>query len=90
MYLDKALCNDAQKFQFPNAPVKVLPIEDFSDQELNLISLNEPLRNFKFECAWVIEESYKYMITNAWKRHNPFMSNLERVGIFTIVGTCTL
>ncbi|XP_045810455.1 uncharacterized protein LOC123904892 [Trifolium pratense] len=69
--LDRAFSNDEWRLGFPNAVVKVLPRVNFSDHHPLLIALygfdhvHRP-RYFKFESAWLLEESYMGMLEACW------------------------
>lgn len=54
--LDRALCNDSWRLQFPDAQTKFLTRMKFSYYHLILVSLKDNVmpkweRNFKFDCA---------------------------------------
>ncbi|CAI8589289.1 unnamed protein product [Vicia faba] len=83
--LDRALCNDVWKLLFLNLKVKkVLTRVDFSYHHLIVITLQndddkrDKNYDFKFECAWVLEESYE-VLTEAWKDEGNLISKLEEV-----------
>lgn len=68
--LDSALSNEEQKLQYPNAQVRVLTRLDYSDNHPILISIKDRTRRvmikaFKFECVWILEETYKDMILSS-------------------------
>lgn len=76
------MCNDVWHLQFPYTLVKVFICVEFSDHHSILISFKDlayqrPIKSFKFECAWVLEESYDEMMLAAWDRNNDFKSNMD-------------
>lgn len=80
--LDTTLCNDLWKIQFPYAFVKVITRIDFFGHHLILITLKDEERGrtgnvFKFECEWVLEDSYKDMQYVNWNKGGNLISNLE-------------
>ncbi|XP_058783537.1 uncharacterized protein LOC131658240 [Vicia villosa] len=82
--LDRALSNDDWKFQFPDAFVQVLVRVDFSDHHPILINLqdNPPRvqkRNFRFESAWLMHDSYQPMLHEVWQKDQPLIQNLRNV-----------
>ncbi|KAI5405563.1 hypothetical protein KIW84_052374 [Lathyrus oleraceus] len=82
--LDRMLSNDQWRLQFPDAQVKVLTRLDFSDHLPLLVSLTDNTsRNFpnyfKFESAWVLEETYNYMVNSSWKANSSLTNNLEEL-----------
>lgn len=59
---------------------------NFSDHHPLLISLKEfhqygRPRSFKFESAWIFEDSFEAMLTSTWHQSNSFLTSLERVKI---------
>ncbi|PNX94494.1 ribonuclease H, partial [Trifolium pratense] len=82
--LDRALSNDNWRIGFPNAIVKVLPRVNFSDHHPLLIDLFgsgnfQCLRNFKFESAWLLEESYVAMLESCWDGTSPIYEQLTNL-----------
>lgn len=66
--------------------VKVLTRLDFSDHHPLLISLNEQVsrrvsKPFKFECAWVLEDTYNDMINRTLDDNRSLQSNLKEVRV---------
>jgi hypothetical protein len=79
--LDRALSNDEWRLGFPNAIVKVLPRVNFSDHHPLLIALYGDvcvprIHYFKFESAWLLEESYDDMLKACWKDTTSIKENL--------------
>jgi hypothetical protein len=65
--LDRALSNDLWRLAFPDGYVKVLPRLDFSDHHPLLIcpfdgSHATAPKQFRFESAWLIDDSYYRML----------------------------
>lgn len=66
--------------------VKVLTRLDFSDHHPLLISLNEQVsrrvsKSFKFECTWVLEDTYNDMINTTLDDNGSLQSNLKEVRV---------
>jgi hypothetical protein len=82
--LDRALSNDDWRLGFPNAAVKVLPRVNFSDHHPMIIALfgfdyiQRP-RYFKFEGAWLLEESYVEMLEACWSGTNSIQERLSNL-----------
>ncbi|XP_058733621.1 uncharacterized protein LOC131605261 [Vicia villosa] len=82
--LDRGLSNDEWNFHFPEAYVKVLPRVDFSDHHPILV---EPFgdfflsqkRPFRFESVWMLNETYKSMLQEAWQEEQSILVNLGNV-----------
>lgn len=82
--LDRALCNDCWRLEFPNAFVRVLTRLDFSDHHPILICPDgiphsRVPRQFKFESAWLLENSYIDMLGNCWDSNTHISDNLQKV-----------
>ncbi|XP_058726963.1 uncharacterized protein LOC131598369 [Vicia villosa] len=82
--LDRALSNDAWRFQFLEAFVKVLVRVEFSDHHPILINLKEEKyecmqKPFRFENAWLLNDSYHDMMQDSWREDIPFNVNLNNV-----------
>jgi hypothetical protein len=82
--LDRALCNDKWRLDFPDGVVKVLTRLNFSDHHPLLITpMNAPHpvapRQFRFESAWLLDNSYNEMLSNSWKRNQTDVDNLSTV-----------
>jgi hypothetical protein len=82
--LDRALCNDKWRLDFPDGVVKVLTRLNFSDHHPLLITpMNAPHpvapRQFRFESAWLLDNSYNEMLSNSWKRNQTVVDNLSTV-----------
>jgi len=82
--LDRALCNDNWRVEYPEAYVKVLPRLDFSDHHSILICpfgdahVVAP-RQFRFESAWQLEASYRDMLVSCWEGDKPIQDNLQNL-----------
>lgn len=67
---------------YPEAHVNVLHRLDFSDHHLVLLTLMDkefrqvPI-SFKFECAWLVENSFKDMLKSACNNHHSILNNLD-------------
>ncbi|XP_058778740.1 uncharacterized protein LOC131652797 [Vicia villosa] len=82
--LDRALSNDDWKLMFPDSFVKVLMRVEFSDHHPILICLKEDTRNvyekkFRFENAWLTNETYDSMLKDSWNTGDSIGNNLKRV-----------
>jgi hypothetical protein len=82
--LDRALCNDLWRLDFPNGYVKVLTRLEFSDHHPLLISPIEVPhpqvpKQFYFESAWILNDSYNNMIQQCWNEDDDIVSNLQKV-----------
>jgi hypothetical protein len=82
--LDRALCNDLWRLDFPNGFVKVLTCLEFLDHHPILISPVEvphPMapKQFRFESAWILNDSYKNMLQQCWNEEGDIVSNLQNV-----------
>jgi hypothetical protein len=69
--LDRAMSNENWRLMFPDGYVKVLPRVDFSDHHPILISPadgSHPIapKQFRFESAWLLEDSYMSMLNDCW------------------------
>ncbi|MCH86446.1 hypothetical protein A2U01_0007303, partial [Trifolium medium] len=94
--LDRALSNDKWRIQFPDGFVKVLPRVDFSDHHPLLIETigtknNAAPKQFRFESAWLLDESYQDVLKRNWKHDLKVVENLaslqndfKRWKLFTI------
>ncbi|KAI5404272.1 hypothetical protein KIW84_051430 [Lathyrus oleraceus] len=65
-----------------SAHVKVLHHLEFSDHHLVLLTLmdkdlSQVPKEFKFECAWLVEPSFEYLLNSSWNTHQSLLSNLE-------------
>lgn len=65
--LDRVLCNVIWRNSYPKAHVKVLHRLEFSDHHPLLLTLvDKDLRkvpkSFKFECSWLIEDSFDHLL----------------------------
>lgn len=79
--LDRALGNDAWRLGFPNAIIKVPPRIDYSDHHPLLIYLYRTTRHhrpkcFKFEGAWLIDDTYCDVLARHWDNSKPIPQNL--------------
>jgi hypothetical protein len=82
--LDRALSNDDWRISFPDAVVKVLPRVSFSDHHPLLIHLfgNNNFQRagyFKFESAWLLEDSYIGMLESCWSGAVPINAQLNHL-----------
>ncbi|PNY15946.1 ribonuclease H, partial [Trifolium pratense] len=82
--LDRALVNDNWRLAFPHAVVKVLARIDFSDHHPLLIypfGIDNPrrLKHFKFESAWLLEDSFMDMLRASWKDYDNICNQLVDV-----------
>ncbi|PNX77424.1 hypothetical protein L195_g033391 [Trifolium pratense] len=82
--LDRALNNDNWRFGFSEAVVKVLPRVDFSYHHPLLIALfglesSPRTKYFKFESAWLLEDSYAAMLESCWNGTAPIQENLLKL-----------
>jgi hypothetical protein len=80
--LDRALCNVPWRVSFLNAYVKTLARLDFSDHHPILLvpfgdSDNVAQKPFRFESAWLLEESNGEMLKNVWKGDETVVQNLS-------------
>jgi hypothetical protein len=82
--LDRALCNSKWSLMFPDGFVKVLTRVAFSDHHPILIApkgsshLVAP-RQFRFESAWLLEETYTDMMKTSWDSGGSIILNLSNV-----------
>jgi hypothetical protein len=79
--LDRALSNDAWRMGFPNAVVKVLTRVSFSDHHPLLIQLFgsgifQRTKSFKFESAWLLDDSYEDILQSQWSDNAPINEQL--------------
>ncbi|CAJ2645466.1 unnamed protein product [Trifolium pratense] len=82
--LDRALCNDGWRVQFPNAIVRTLPRVDFSDHHPLLVLLDDMIsinneRPFRFESAWQTHDSFQTDLSSWWRQELNFTDNLSKV-----------
>ncbi|KAK2427531.1 hypothetical protein QL285_026105 [Trifolium repens] len=82
--LDRALCNDIWRLEFPEAFVKTLPRLDFSDHHPILICPfgNDPVhvaRKFRFESAWQLNDTYNNMLSTCWSDNEHVVTNLQNL-----------
>lgn len=68
--LDRVFCNALWRNLYPEAHVKVLHRMELSDHHLVLLTLmDKDLRqvpkSFKFECAWLVENTFEKMLKSA-------------------------
>jgi hypothetical protein len=82
--LDRALSNESWRLAFPDGYVKVLTRVDFSDQHPLLISPIDdsyPIapKQFRFESAWLLEDSYLPMLTTCWQQNLSINHNLHKI-----------
>ncbi|XP_058762472.1 uncharacterized protein LOC131635855 [Vicia villosa] len=82
--LDRFLCNEDWKVEFPDAHAKVLTRVEFSDHHPILINLNpqngiRPPRVFRFESAWLANKEYTEMLWTAWIDSKEIGENLRTV-----------
>ncbi|XP_058765200.1 uncharacterized protein LOC131638650 [Vicia villosa] len=82
--LDRALINDKWNILFPEAFVKVLVRVEFSDHHPILINFCEDKvlhknRPFRFENAWMLNDTYDTMLKESWRGENSFLKNLQNV-----------
>jgi hypothetical protein len=82
--LDRAMGNEEWRLEFPDGFIKVLPRVDFSDHHPILIApggnshLVAP-RQFRFESAWLMDESYNDMMKNEWEGDVSVVNNLSKL-----------
>ncbi|PNX75251.1 ribonuclease H, partial [Trifolium pratense] len=82
--LDRALCNEKWRTNFPDGSVKVLTRVAFSDHHPLLISplddtyIRAP-RQFRFESAWLLDNTYQAMLAESWRRELSVPHNLDNV-----------
>jgi len=79
--LDRGLCNDHWRFQFPEAYLRVLGRLNFSDHHPLLIYLKGDIqyvapKQFRFESAWLLEKSYNDMLAGCWNINSDISQNL--------------
>jgi hypothetical protein len=82
--LDRGLCNDTWRLDFPNAFIKTLPRLDFSDHHPILIcpfgnEICRAPRRFRFESAWQLNESYNDMVQSCWSEEMNLHDNLIKL-----------
>ncbi|XP_058774367.1 uncharacterized protein LOC131648642 [Vicia villosa] len=82
--LDRALSNDEWRMRFPDSYVKVLMRVDFSDHHPILINLKEDNfdrheKHFRFENAWLTNDTYGNMLRDVWKEDKDVVQNLKNV-----------
>jgi hypothetical protein len=82
--LDRALCNEKWRINFPDGSVKVLTRVAFSDHHPILITPMDATyvrapRQFKFESAWLLDVSYPEMLAESWRQDMPILYNLENM-----------
>ncbi|XP_058774823.1 uncharacterized protein LOC131649095 [Vicia villosa] len=82
--LDRAVSNDKWRLLFPEAFVKDLLRVEFSDHHPILITLKEDkhgnyVRPFRFENAWLLNDTYGSMLQDTWSEEISIISNLESV-----------
>jgi endonuclease/exonuclease/phosphatase family metal-dependent hydrolase len=82
--LDRALCNDGWRVQFPNAIVRTLPRVDFSDHHPLLVLLDDMVtinkeRPFRFESAWQTHDSFQGDLSSWWRQELNLTANLSKV-----------
>ncbi|PNX92648.1 hypothetical protein L195_g015788 [Trifolium pratense] len=82
--LDRALCNEKWRLVFPDGVVRVLARLDFSDHHPILITpknVPHPVasRQFRFESAWLMDNTYNDMLASSWKQDKSVVQNLSNV-----------
>jgi hypothetical protein len=82
--LDRALCNESWRMSYPDGFVKVLTRVEFSDHHPILISPKDTSyikapRQFRFKSAWLLDSTYKTMLTTSWKDEISVTNNLVNV-----------
>lgn len=82
--LDMDISNDIWRLQFPDAFLRVLNRINYSEHHPILVSLYEDqqksmAKEFKFECSWIMENSFKSMMLAAWKPDLGMLQNFEVV-----------
>jgi len=82
--LDRALSNDLWRVEFPDGFVRTLPRLDFSDHHPILVCPIEALhvmapKQFRFESAWPMENSYYDMLKDSWETNGSIVNNLKSV-----------
>jgi hypothetical protein len=82
--LDRALSNDLWRLEFPDGYIKVLPRLDFSDHHPLLIcpfdgSHLTTTKLFRFESAWLMDDSFHSMLETTWLDHQSVWNNLNNV-----------
>ncbi|XP_058741121.1 uncharacterized protein LOC131613470 [Vicia villosa] len=80
--LDRALSNDNWRWCFPDAIVKVLVRVEFSDHHPILVVPtmdihNKPNKPFRFENAWLLNNSYHDMLQQVWNNDYSMTRNLK-------------
>jgi hypothetical protein len=82
--LDRALCNEEWRLKFSDGYVKVLNRVDFSDHHPLIITpkdapyIKAP-RQFRFESAWLLDNTYNDMLNESWRGELSIIKNLENV-----------
>ncbi|XP_058733373.1 uncharacterized protein LOC131604980 [Vicia villosa] len=82
--LDKGLCNERWRIDLPHGYVKVLPRLDFSDHHPLLIfstdgSHARAAKHFRFESAWLLDDSYNEMLITNWDNDQEIWQNMRHV-----------
>lgn len=82
--MDQVFRSDTWKMQFPEACVKVLTMLDYLDHHPILVALSDNVYmrvpiSPKFECAWVVEDSYEDMIKEVWEEESSLSVNLDNI-----------
>jgi hypothetical protein len=82
--LDRALCNSNWRLRFPEAIVRVLMRVEFSDHHPLLIcpygsGVHNHAYSFKFESAWLVDDSYNDLVQNSWTENEDMQVNLANL-----------
>ncbi|XP_058780762.1 uncharacterized protein LOC131654847 [Vicia villosa] len=82
--LDRAFSNDDWRLKFHEAYVKVLMRMEFSDHHPILLSFREECcvgfdKPFRFENAWLLNDTYSTMLKETWKKETDVVENLKNV-----------
>lgn len=80
--LDHVLCNSIWRNMYLEAHVRVLHRMEFSDHHHVFLTLmdkefTQVPKSFKFECAWLFENSFEDMLKPAWNIHHLLFRNLD-------------
>ncbi|XP_058759648.1 uncharacterized protein LOC131632954 [Vicia villosa] len=82
--LDRAISNDDWRILFHDAFVRVLMRVEFSDHHPILINLSETrygsvTKCFRFENAWLMNDSYENLLRDTWKKDVTLTNYLQNV-----------
>lgn len=78
------MCNDSWMIRFADGVVKVLPKVDYSDHHPILACTKGwgqafGPRNFRFESAWLVDNSYSDLIRKTWDGEKDCSDNLNKL-----------